>query len=255
MCQAYGFIGWLQFWGAMLCYFVVANDFGFPPSQLLMTANTKIWLPNDDDVFNPSLVGFGNTSSAVTKAIASGNCPNTDSYPMIDWLYMAHARVDLRMAALECVETSSGVYFKPIIEWGECNVQQISPQTNLPVCFSTEGIKYAQSAYFYGVVIAQIFNTFVCKTRKLSFITQGISNTFMLFSITTEVMLILAAGYFQPFNTGFGTRDNIFMHFGIPVIPFAILQLVIDETRKYIIRNVKPDAKGKPHWFERAALW
>jgi hypothetical protein len=102
-------------------------------------------------------------------------------------------------------------------------------------------MKYSQSAYFYGVVIAQIFNAFVCKTRKLSFLTQGISNPFLLFSITTEICLILCAGYFQPFNTAFGTRDNIFMHFGIPVIPFAMLQLLIDELRKYFIRNMKPD--------------
>jgi sodium/potassium-transporting ATPase subunit alpha len=89
-------------------------------------------------------------------------------------------------------------------------------------------MKYAQSAYFYGVVLGQIFNAFVCKTRKLSFLTQGISNTFLLFAITTEVVLVIIAGYFQPFNTAFGTRDNIFMHFGIPAIPFAMLQLLID---------------------------
>lgn len=63
-------------------------------------------------------------------------------------------------------------------------------------------------------------------------------------------MLILAAAFFQPFNTAFGTRDNIFMHFGIPIIPFAMMQLLIDELRKYFIRNVKKDEKtGKPHWF------
>jgi hypothetical protein len=62
----------------------------------------------------------------------------------------------------------------------------------------------------------------------MSFLTQGIGNTFMLFSITTEVILILIAGYFQPFNTAFGTRDNIFKHFAVPAIPFALLQLVID---------------------------
>jgi sodium/potassium-transporting ATPase subunit alpha len=62
-------------------------------------------------------------------------------------------------------------------------------------------------------------------------------------------MLIIIAGYFMPFNTAFGTRDNIFMHFGTPAFPFAILQLLIDETRKFFIRNLKPDDKGKPHWF------
>jgi len=39
MAQAYGYQGFMEFWGGLLCYFVVFNDFGFPPSQLIMTAN------------------------------------------------------------------------------------------------------------------------------------------------------------------------------------------------------------------------
>ena len=98
-------------------------------------------------------------------------------------------------------------------------------------------------------------NICACKTRKLSIVNQGLGNTFMLFSLTTELMLILVAAYFQPFNVAFGTRDNIFMHFGTPAIPFAMMQLVIDEIKKFFIRNLKPDKFGKPHWFTRAALW
>lgn len=71
----------------------------------------------------------------------------------------------------------------------------------------------------------------------------------MLFAMTTEMMLVLATAFFQPFNAAFGTRDNIFMHFGTPAIPFSMLQLLIDEVRKFFIRNMKPDEKGKPHWF------
>ena len=69
-------------------------------------------------------------------------------------------------------------------------------------------------------------------------------------------MLILAAGYFLPFNGAFGFRDNIFMHYGLMAIPFAMLQLFFDQMRKMLIRNAPKDKKtGKPHWFERAALW
>lgn len=60
----------------------------------------------------------------------------------------------------------------------------------------------------------------------MSIVTQGIYNPFMLFSITTEIILIIVAGYFQPFNIAFGMRDNVFKHFAVPVIPFALLQLV-----------------------------
>lgn len=43
MCQAYGFIGWTQFWGAMFCYYAVSNDFGFRPAELQFKANIPIW--------------------------------------------------------------------------------------------------------------------------------------------------------------------------------------------------------------------
>jgi sodium/potassium-transporting ATPase subunit alpha len=176
---------------------------------------------------------------------------------MIDWIYTSHAPYDLRMGAVDCTwdAVNNRPIYTQIFKFGSCNVQQISPYSNKPACFTTEGIKYAQSAYFYGVVIGQLLNAFVCKTRKLSLFTQGLGNTFMLFSLTTEIMLLLVAAYFQPFNTAFGTRDNIYMHFGTPAIPFAFLQLIIDEIRKYLIRNLKPNKFGKPHWFARAALW
>jgi len=57
----------------------------------------------------------------------------------------------------------------------------------------------------------------------MSMITQGLGNSFMLFAITTELCLCIIVGYFQPFNVAFGTRDNVFKHFGIPAIPFALL--------------------------------
>ena len=68
-------------------------------------------------------------------------------------------------------------------------------------------------------------------------------------------MLVMVVTYFNAFNTAFGTRDNIFMHFGTAALPFTMLQLLIDEIRKYFIRTLPSDAKGKPHWFTRAALW
>jgi sodium/potassium-transporting ATPase subunit alpha len=54
-------------------------------------------------------------------------------------------------------------------------------------------------------------------------------------------MLILITAYINVFYVAFGTRDNIFMHFGTPAIPFAIFQLVIHEVRVFLIRNLQPD--------------
>lgn len=185
MCQAYGFMGWTQFWGAMCCYYVVANDFGFTPAQLQFKANIPIWSDSttQNDIYNPSLASFGN--SIAQKALDTNTCPDTSGFSMIDWIYTKHAFIDLRMGALSCSMQNGKATIQQAFKWGTCNVQLISPYTNLPACYTTEGTKYAQSGYFYGVIVCQIFNAFSCKTRKMSILTQGIGNTFMLFAITT----------------------------------------------------------------------
>jgi sodium/potassium-transporting ATPase subunit alpha len=45
MSQAYGYIGWTQFWGGLFAYYVVANDFGFIPSELQNKANKQLVIP------------------------------------------------------------------------------------------------------------------------------------------------------------------------------------------------------------------
>jgi hypothetical protein len=61
MSQAYGFQGWMQFWGGMLSYFAIFNDFGFSPSDLMGVANKSLIAPNSGDVYNPTHVTLGNT--------------------------------------------------------------------------------------------------------------------------------------------------------------------------------------------------
>lgn len=62
MAQAYGYIGWTQFWGALFCYYVVANDFGFVPSDLQFKANITLIPPNLSDIYNPTSPTFGNSN-------------------------------------------------------------------------------------------------------------------------------------------------------------------------------------------------
>jgi sodium/potassium-transporting ATPase subunit alpha len=256
MAQAYGYMGWIEFWGAMLCYFVIFNDFGFPPAQLIGVANTNMTKSNPGDQYNPTHPTFGN-SYLFDNFYTQGVCPSTSdgNTQMVDWISTNSADHDLRMTMLDCSVSSGTVTFTQKIKWGECIVQQISPFTNKPVCYTTEAAKYAQGGYFIAIVLCQIFNIFACKTRKSSILNQGASNTFLFFALSTEAMLLFAVTYFEPFYIAFGLRDNIFMHFGIPALPFGILQILIDELRKYLIRSLPADDKGKPHWFSRAALW
>ena len=89
----------------------------------------------------------------------------------------------------------------------------------------------------------------------MSVITQSIGNTFLWFAITAQICLCMISGYFKQLNVAFGTRDNIFMHFGVPAIPFALLQLIMEESKKYLIRNLKEENKGKTHWFKTIFSW
>ena len=60
MSQAYGFMGWMQFWGGMLSYFVIFNDFGFKPADLMGVANKFLLKSNLGNVYNPTNKYFGN---------------------------------------------------------------------------------------------------------------------------------------------------------------------------------------------------
>ena len=120
----------------MFSYYVIANDFGFRPGQLNFKANLKIWWDSTkNDVYNPTLPSFGN--SVAQAAIDSNSCPNTTGWDMIDWIYTKHSYVDLRMAALNCNMVNGKVVISQAFNWGVCHVQQISPFTNKPVCYTT----------------------------------------------------------------------------------------------------------------------
>ncbi|CAM6004648.1 unnamed protein product [Sphagnum balticum] len=162
---------------------------------------------------------------------------------------MRQATTDLRMSALSCSMSGNTPVFTPLLQYGECRVQQISPYSNRPVCFTTEASKYSQSAYFYTNFVGQLFNNIICKTRRESVFAQGMNNVNMYFGMTTELLIGFALGYIYPINIVFGSRDCIFMHYGVIAIPTSLLIFAFEEIRRYLIRNLPPDSKGRPNWF------
>ena len=67
MSHCYGYGGWVEFWGALLCYYVIANDFDFPPSSLQFIANAELVVPNESDVYNPTSPTLGNSNLSLTS--------------------------------------------------------------------------------------------------------------------------------------------------------------------------------------------
>lgn len=70
------------------------------------------------------------------------------------------------MAAVTCTDTKTGPVYEHNLPFGECRIQQISVITHKPVCFTTEAAKYGQTSYMYANVVNQMFNLFICKTRR-----------------------------------------------------------------------------------------
>jgi len=120
-----------------------------------------------------------------------------------------------------------------------------------------EGLHHAQGAYFISIVICQWSGALVCKTRRLSILSQGMANTFMNFGFMFETILGAWLSYFPPLNY-LGTRPLRLSHWCI-ALPFTMITILYDETRKYWMRittKVTFDKESgalisEPGWIER----
>jgi magnesium-transporting ATPase (P-type) len=104
-------------------------------------------------------------------------------------------------------------------------------------------LSQAQTAYLVAIVIAQMANVLICKTRINSIVNHGFTNWVLNMGVMQEVTLIVALVYAPFLNTAFGTSPVDGMDWVTP-IPFFVFLIVYDEVRKYILRQV-----GDKHWF------
>jgi sodium/potassium-transporting ATPase subunit alpha len=262
---AYLQMGFIQTCGGFVTYFVVLKEFGLSPNSIHRII-TKPYFPHRlTDKYDPSKKFFGNTAvecvngqlkskglkeSTERSTLEDGN----DIGYTLDWLFTNDLGQDMRMGYLTANCGDENMPAKQSVEYDTCQIHQISPISLRPVCYSTEALKYAQTAFFFSIVFCQFVNNLCCKSKKLSFATQGLNNDFMILGWVVEFVLCFVLAYLRPINHVFGTRDLIFLHFGIYSLFFAMMLLIYDEIRKFLIRNF-PAPKNKPNWFERNALW
>lgn len=132
----------------------------------------------ETDIYDPSKPFFGNTRvnciNGILTSIGTDNLGRSDvivdglAGKTLDLLSTNDAWQDLRMGFLENDCTNIFNPAKAAFEWGNCLVHQISPISNRPVCYSTEAVKYSQTAYFVSIVFAQIICSLAVKSRKLT---------------------------------------------------------------------------------------
>lgn len=95
----------------------------------------------------------------------------------------------------------------------------------------------AITGFFASIIICQVADVIICRTRRQSLFTVGVlSNRLVLLGIGAELALLAAIAYIPAFNTFFGTAPLEAWHLLLSV-PFAVLILVGDEIRRVFVRR------------------
>jgi sodium/potassium-transporting ATPase subunit alpha len=106
-----------------------------------------------------------------------------------------------------------------------------------------------QTAFFVSIVVVQIAELIVSKTRRLSLFQHGMTNWFLNFSIVFEIGLAA----FLCYTPGMGVALHIYPikpQWWFTAVPFAILIFIYDELRKCLIRRLP-----KENWVERETYY
>lgn len=202
-------IGMIQALAGFFTYFVVLNDYGFQPSDL--TGLTDVF---DDDNFDDS-----------------------DYVCTVPGVGVTDCRALWRTDAVPPGTTYS--FEGESITVQACNI------TRGDVCgVPEEALAHAQTAFFVAIIVVQWADLIACKTRSLSLKTQGMRNGVLNFGLFFTTVLASFLCY-TPGLDVLGTRDIEFVHW-FPAMPFCVIILAYDESRKFLVRNL-----GKNNWVER----
>ncbi len=95
----------------------------------------------------------------------------------------------------------------------------------------------AITGFFASIIICQVSDVIICRTRTQSLLTVGLfSNRLVWVGIAAELGLLAAISYIPAFNTFFGTAPLAPWQLALSV-PFAVAILLGDELRRVFVRR------------------
>jgi len=137
-------------------------------------------------------------------------------------------RAYLYLGMLEAV-AGMAAYFYVMYQGGWRWGQLLAPTSTLYL--------QATTACLAGIIATQIANVFACRSPNISILTLGFfSNRLVLAGITSEVLLAALIIY-TPLGNSLFACAPIGAGVWLLLIPFALLLLVTDETRKYFVKR------------------
>ncbi|CAH8625032.1 unnamed protein product [Heterobilharzia americana] len=105
------------------------------------------------------------------------------------------------------------------------------------------------TAFFASIVIVQWTDLIICKTRRNSVFQQGMWNKYLNFALYFETALALFLSYCPGLDKALRMMPLRFSWW-LPALPFCLLILIYDETRKYLLRRLPPGS-----WVERETYY
>ncbi|CAG9561242.1 unnamed protein product [Danaus chrysippus] len=109
--------------------------------------------------------------------------------------------------------------------------------------------RICQAAYFVAVVITQVTNCIICKTRYNSFFQVGMKNGVLNMGLIFELFIAALVCYVPGVNTFFRTYP-LRLRWWFLALPFSAFMFVFDEFRKYCIRRHKFNG-----WFNKLTYY
>ncbi|CAG4950106.1 unnamed protein product [Colias eurytheme] len=106
-----------------------------------------------------------------------------------------------------------------------------------------------QAAYFVAIVITQMTNGIICKTRFNSIFYAGMKNKALNFGLVFELILACIVCYVPGVNTFFRAYP-LRLKWWFLALPFSLLMFIFDEFRKYCIRREKFSG-----WFNKLTFY
>ena len=218
-------IGILQTLSGFFTYFVVMNDYGFKPYTLIGMITAEGVKPNSTDVYSPS---SNSVYKGNTKASSGG------SSGVFDWNTDSDHSTDVRLFYYK-LSADSWSNWRWSID--APNFWRRNVYMDREICYRSEALKYAQTAFFIAIVNVQWIQLIICKTRSLSIGQQGMKNTVAVFGFLFETILASLIVYVPFLNDGLGTRMIASAHFMILSFPFFAIIFFYDEARKALLRG------------------
>eukprot|EP00172_Hildenbrandia_rubra_P001733 Plantae.Rhodophyta-Hildenbrandia_rubra.ctg2312.p1 GENE.Plantae.Rhodophyta-Hildenbrandia_rubra.ctg2312~~Plantae.Rhodophyta-Hildenbrandia_rubra.ctg2312.p1 ORF type:complete len:815 (+),score=177.67 Plantae.Rhodophyta-Hildenbrandia_rubra.ctg2312:498-2942(+) len=114
--------------------------------------------------------------------------------------------------------------------------------------------RHGRSAYLASIIIVQIGDILVSKTRLLSVFQQGMRNWVLNIGINAELCLGTLIIYAPFLNSAFQTAQLRFVHW-LPGLPFLFFIFVYDETRKFLMRRGDRTGLRIGKWLKENTYW